>query len=244
MITDDILESLKYKTDILTFIGFLKSYDEYTFSHSINVSLLCNLFAYWLQLDEEETIYLTTAGMLHDIGKMKISKKILNKRGRLTDSEFEIMKQHSVLGYRILKDQDIPNEIKLGTLMHHERIDGSGYPLGVRGDKISKYAKIISICDIYDAMTSDRIYRGRICPFEVIKTFEVSSYGELDTTYLLVFLKNIAYTYFGSWVRLDDGRQGEVVFINPNSLSRPMIRVGDDIIDLSQNESLEIIGVI
>lgn len=243
-LTDGIMNKLKCKSDVLTFIGFLKEHDEYTFSHSSNVALLCNLFASWIGLSEEEKVYLTTAGLLHDIGKMKIPHHILNKKGRLTDYEFEIIKKHTILGYRILQNQDIPNEIKLGALMHHERIDGSGYPLGVDMSKISKYAKIISICDIYDAMTADRIYRGRICPFEVIRKFEVSSYGELDTTYLLVFLKNIAYTYYGSWVRLNDGRTGEIVFINPKDLSRPMVRINNDIVDLHEAEELKIVGVI
>lgn len=228
----------------MTFIGFLKSYDEYTFSHSSNVALLCNLFASWLRLSDEETTYLTAAGFLHDIGKLKIPHSILNKQTRLTDKEYEIMKKHTILGYRILQTQNIPNEIKLGALMHHEKIDGTGYPLGVTHEKISKYARIIAICDIYDAMTSDRVYRGRICPFEVIKKFQISSYGELDTTYLLVFLKNIAYTYYGSWVKLNDGRSGEIVFINPTDLSRPMVRVGEEIIDLHEREELDIIGVI
>lgn len=243
-LTDGIINKLKCKSDILTFIGFLKSYDEYTFSHSSNVALLCNLFASWLRLSDEETTYLTAAGFLHDIGKLKIPHAILNKQTRLTDEEYEIMKKHAVLGYRILQTQNIPDEIKLGALMHHEKIDGTGYPLGVTHEKISKYARIIAICDIYDAMTSDRVYRGRICPFEVIKKFQVSSYGELDTTYLLVFLKNIAYTYYGSWVKLNDGRSGEIVFINPNDLSRPMVRINDEIVDLHEREELDIIGVI
>ena len=242
--TDGIINKLKCKSDILTFIGFLKSYDEYTFSHSSNVALLCNLFASWLRLSDEETTYLTAAGFLHDIGKLKIPHSILNKQTRLTDKEYEIMKKHTILGYRILQTQNIPNEIKLGALMHHEKIDGTGYPLGVTHEKISKYARIIAICDIYDAMTSDRVYRGRICPFEVIKKFQISSYGELDTTYLLVFLKNIAYTYYGSWVKLNEGRSGEIVFINPTDLSRPMVRVGEEIIDLHEREELDIIGVI
>ena len=240
-ITDDIMGTLRCKNDIFTFIGFIKESDEHTFHHCVNVSLICNLYGRWLALPQGELVELTTAGMLHDIGKTKIPNEILNKKGKLTDEEFAVMKKHPVMGYRILQNQDIPESIKLGALMHHEKIDGSGYPMGVKGDQIGKIAKIITICDIYDAMTSNRVYRNKICPFSVIKTFETNVYGELDTEYLLIFLKNIAYTYIGSWVKLTDGVEAEVVFINSAQLSRPIIRTIDEqFIDLSVNKDISI----
>ena len=110
--------------------------------------------------------------MLHDIGKLKIDPKILNKKGKLTDEEFEEIKKHPVLGYEIVKDMDLPEKIKEAVLMHHEKINGTGYPSGLKGEEISNYAKIVSICDIYDAMTSTRTYRKRFCPFQVIRNFE------------------------------------------------------------------------
>jgi len=240
-ITDDIMGTLRCKNDIFTFIGFIKESDEHTFHHCVNVSLICNLYGRWLALPQGELVELTTAGMLHDIGKTKIPNEILNKKGKLTDEEFAVMKKHPMLGYRILQKQDIPENIKLGALMHHEKIDGSGYPLGIKGEQINKIAKIITICDIYDAMTSNRVYRGKICPFSVIKTFETNVYGELDTQYLLLFLKNIAYTYIGSWVNLTDGVEAEVVFINGAQLHRPIVRTLDEqFIDLSVNKDISI----
>jgi len=240
-ITDDIMSTLRFKNELLTFLGFIKQSDEHTFHHCVNVSLLCNLYGQWLALSSDELVRLTTAGLLHDIGKTKVPKEILNKKGKLTDEEFAIIKKHPILGYRILQNQDIPECIKLGALMHHERIDGSGYPMGLKGDKIDKVAKIISICDIYDAMTANRVYRSKICPFEVIKTFETRVYGELDTYYLLVFLKNIASTYIGSWVKLTNGLEAEVVFINKSQLSRPIVRSADEtFIDLSRNKDVSI----
>jgi HD-GYP domain-containing protein (c-di-GMP phosphodiesterase class II) len=129
--------------------------------------------------------------------------------------------------------------------MHHEKMDGSGYPMGVKEEKIGNMAKIITICDIYDAMTANRVYRDRICPFEVIKTFETKVYGELDTKYLLLFLKNIAYTYIGHWVRLSDGTEAEVMFINGAQLSRPLVRTKDEkFIDLSVEKRLYIDSLI
>ncbi|MDR1542789.1 MAG: HD-GYP domain-containing protein [Clostridiales bacterium] len=240
-ITDDIMSTLRCKNDIFTFIGFIKENDEHTFHHCVNVSLLCNLFGRWLGVDSSELVDLTTSGMLHDIGKTKIPPEILNKKGKLTDEEFAVMKKHPVLGYRILQDQNIPEAIKLGALMHHEKIDGSGYPMGAKGDRIGKIAKILAICDIYDAMTANRVYRDKICPFEVIKMFETKVYGELDTHYLLIFLQNIAYTYIGRWVRLNSGVEAEVVFINAAQLSRPLVRtLSEEFIDLTVKKDLSI----
>ena len=240
-ITDDIMSTLRCKNDILTFIGFIKESDEHTFHHCVNVSLLSNLYGRWLALPHNELVDLTTAGMLHDIGKTKVPNEILNKKGKLTDDEFAIMKKHPVLGYRLLQNQDIPEGIKLGALMHHEKLDGSGYPMGVKEEQIGKIAKIIAICDIYDAMTANRVYREKICPFEVIKMFETKVYGELDTQYLLIFLNNIAYTYIGSWVKLSDGVEAEVVFINGSQLSRPIVRTLDErFIDLSVIKGISI----
>jgi putative nucleotidyltransferase with HDIG domain len=244
-ITDDIMGTLRCKNDILTFIGFIKESDEHTFHHCVNVSLLSNLFGRWLAMPQNELVELTTAGMLHDIGKTKIPNEILNKSGKLTDEEFAVIKKHPVLGYRILQNQDIPETVKLAALMHHEKLDGSGYPMGVKDERIGKIAKIIAICDIYDAMTANRVYRGKICPFEVIKMFESKVYGELDTQYLLIFLNNIAYTYMGSWVKLTDDVEAEVVFINGSQLSRPIVRTLDErFIDLSVEKSVSIDSLI
>jgi putative nucleotidyltransferase with HDIG domain len=244
-ITDDIMSKLRCKNDIFTFIGFIKESDEHTFHHCVNVSLLCNLFGTWLGMDEKELVDLTTAGMLHDVGKTQIPNEILNSKGKLTEEEFAVMKKHPVLGYRLLQAQNIPEPIKLGALMHHEKIDGSGYPLGAKGDQIGKIAKIIAICDIYDAMTANRVYRDKICPFEVINTFETKVYGELDTHYLLIFLQNIAYTYIGRWVKLSNDIEAEVVFINSSQLSRPLVRtLNGQFIDLAEERDKRIVALV
>jgi HD-GYP domain-containing protein (c-di-GMP phosphodiesterase class II) len=178
---------------------------------------------------------------LHDIGKTKIPIEVLNKKGRLTDEEFAVIKTHTTLGYRILEKHNIPQSIKLAALSHHEKINGKGYPLGMAEDKIDALAKIVSICDIYDAMTANRIYRPKLCPFEVIRTFERSVYGELDTEYLLIFLKNIATTYLDCPVKLSDGRAATVIFINKLNLSRPIVRLDNgEMLDLSQTDDIVI----
>ncbi len=237
-ITTDTMSKLNYKSDLLSYLACLSSSDEHTYTHSNNVSLLCNLFASWLNLSDEDTINLTAAGLLHDVGKTRIEPSILNKKEPLTAEEFNIIMHHCVMGYEILKEQNIPNEIILAALTHHEKIDGTGYPFGLKGQRISRFGRMLAICDIYDAMTSNRVYRSRICPFHVIREFENNSYGELDTEFLLSFLQNIAYTYVGSYVGLSDGRQGQIVYINKLDLSRPMVRVDDTVINLSEQRDI------
>lgn len=239
-IVKNIIQTVNCKSDIFSYMGYLKNTGEYTYTHSLNVSILCNLFSKWLGMSDEETEDLTVAGLLHDVGKTKISQEILNKKGRLTPEEFEEVKRHTLIGYEIVKDMDIPEEIKLAVLMHHEKINGTGYPKGLKGADISKYARIVAICDIYEAMTADRTYRDRICPFTVIRNFERENFGILDTEFLLTFLQNIAYTYVGSWVKLTDDTTAEIVFINKSQMSRPIVKSGDDYIDLSKKMDLDI----
>lgn len=243
-ITKGIMDKINCKSDIFTYLSNLKTVNDYTYSHCLNVSLLCNMFSKWLNLPEEETEDLTVAGLLHDIGKLKIDQNILNKKGKLSEAEFEEIKKHTTLGYEIIKDADIPESVKDAVLMHHEKINGTGYPRGLKGDEISKYAKIVSICDIYDAMTSDRAYRERFCPFHVIRNFERQNFSILDTQYLLVFLQNIAYTYVGSWVKLTNGETAEIIFINQSQMSRPIVKTENDFIDLSKRLDLDIESLI
>lgn len=135
---------------------------------------------------------------------------------------------------------DISDLIKDAVLMHHEKINGTGYPSGLKSEQISEYAKIVSICDIYDAMTSNRSYREKICPFTVIRNFERQNFSILDTEYLLIFLQNIAYTYVGSWVKLTNGKIAEIIFINQSQMSRPIVKADDKFLDLSKNLDIDI----
>jgi len=239
-LTEGMMNKLRYKSDVFAYLSNLRDMDEPTFTHSTNVSLLTNLFGRWIGMDENELIRLTVSASLHDLGKVKIPPEILTKPDRLTDAEYKIMKKHTVYGYRMIENHNIPHEIKLAALTHHEKIDGSGYPMGLKGDRITNFSKIITICDIYDAMTANRVYRGKVCPFDVIKSFEQASYGHLDTKYLFVFLQNIAHTYLGCDVVLDDGRKAEIVFIHQNDLSRPIVRISEELVDLATMPGLKI----
>ena len=238
---NDIMDTLGSKNDIFNYIRFMKQTDEATYGHCINVSMLCSLFGHWLGMKHREIVDLTAAGSLHDIGKTKIPVEVLCKKGRLTEKEFSLIKNHTVLGYDLLKGRgNLPEDIKSAALMHHERSDGSGYPHGRKSSEISKYASIVTICDIYDAMISNRCYKEKLSPFYVIKTFEQGSYGHLHTEFLLIFLRNIAHTFLHSKVTLTDGREGEVVFINEKNLSRPIVQCGSEFVDLMEQTDVDV----
>ena len=218
----------------------MRQYDDFTYMHSMNVSLICNVFAKWLQLPAADVDILTLGGLLHDIGKIKIPDNIIRKPGKLSSAEYNIIKTHSLQGYNILKDKNIDENVKQCALMHHERCDGSGYPLGLSGDKINMYAKIVAIADVYDAMTAARVYRGPLCPFKVISIFESEGLHKYDGHFLLTFLEHVATTYMNNRVRLNNGMEGEVIFMNRNQYSRPMLQCGDKFIDLSREPELYI----
>lgn len=242
--TNRILKEGRNSAHIMEMLHGIRDYDDMTFVHSLNVALICNIIAGWLKLSEEDTRILTLGGLLHDIGKMLIPREILTKTGKLSKEEFEIIRSHAMKGYQVLKDQPIDIRVKYAALMHHERCDGTGYPNGFRSEQIDDFAKIIAIADVYDAMTSNRQYRKAICPFDVVENFEHDGYLKYDPKYLILFMERIVQSYLHNIVRLNDGREGEVIMINKLSLSRPVIRCGNEFIDLSKNHELYIDSII
>ncbi|MBN2221562.1 MAG: HD-GYP domain-containing protein [Vallitaleaceae bacterium] len=239
-VTTLLIDSLRTKSDLFNYMYHLKIDDDYTYTHCLNVSVLANIFAKWLKLSNEEIREVTIAGLLHDIGKMSLDYEILNKPGKLTKEEFDHVKLHSKYGYDIIKNQSVSDSIKNGVLFHHEKLDGSGYPLGLKDSQIPLYAKIIGIADIYDAMTSKRCYHDKYSPFRVIKMFEQESYGLLDTKLLFVFLENIAHNYLGKDVLLSTGERAKIVFIHNQSPSRPIVQVNQTMVDLMVEPDIQI----
>ncbi len=235
------------KTSIQLFdlLHCMKSIDDSVYAHSINVALISRAIGKWLKLPREELNELTIAGLLHDIGKAEIPDEILNKAGKLTDEEFDLIKSHALKGSKLLKKAGFDSDIQFAALQHHERSDGSGYPRGLESDEISDFAAIIAIADVYDAMTSARSYRKPMCAFQVIAAFEDEGLQKYNTKYILTFLERIANAYQNSMVILSDGRRGKVVYINKSRLSRPIIQVEDDkMIDLSHESGLTITSVL
>lgn len=242
--TDRIIRECRNGAHILEMLHGIRNYDDMTFVHSLNVALICNIFAGWLKLSAEDTRILTLAGLLHDIGKLMVPTEILGKADKLTDDEYKIIQKHTTKGYQLLKDQAIDQRIKLAALLHHERCDGSGYPNKFTGEQIDDFAKIVAIADVYDAMTSNRTYRNAICPFDVVENFERDGLLKYDPGYLLIFMERIVESYLHNKVRLSDGREGEVVMINKLALSRPVIRIGNGFVDLSKEPDLTIEEII
>lgn len=237
-ISSDLLTTVKYRSNLFSFLTNLQGFDDYTYTHCLNVSLVCHTIGQWLGFNNEKLMHLSVAGLLHDIGKTKIDKSILDKPGKLTEEEFEEMKKHPIYGFQAIEKQDIPYNIKMAVLMHHERYDGSGYPLNAKNNQINDFAKIVAIADVYDALTSNRPYRNKFDPFQVIRQFEQEYFRLLDTKFLMTFLQNIAYCYLDSWCVLSTGEEGKIVFINKHMPSKPIVQVDGTIIDLSQEEDI------
>jgi HD-GYP domain-containing protein (c-di-GMP phosphodiesterase class II) len=243
--TDSIVARINENRDIVSCINQIREVDDYTYTHSVNVSLLSMLIGKWLKYDYYQIKSLVSTGLLHDIGKGKISPDILNKPGPLDKEELEEIKKHPIYGYKLAEQLPGINDDTLkGILMHHEREDGSGYPFGLKGDKIHDFAKIVAVADIYDAMTSNRSYRNMQCPFDVLERIEKNSFGTLDHRVVSVFLKNIASYYMGDFVKLSTGDIGEIVFINPLNVSKPIIKVDNVYFDLSHDKEIKVLELI
>ena len=236
-LVNETLQMMKQEhSDISVFDMLLnmKNQDDSVYAHCIDVALISNILAKWLHFSEEEQWMATACGLFHDVGKFLLPPGVLRKPGKLTADEFSIIKTHTVEGFHLLsRFQNLPLPVKNAALMHHEKCDGSGYPYGLSGDEIDKYSKIVTIADIFDAMTSERVYRKAMCPFSVIKYFEDEGIQKYEMKYILTFLENVANSYLNHRVTLTNGMEGDVIFINRDSFSRPVIRTtNDEIIDL------------
>jgi putative nucleotidyltransferase with HDIG domain len=196
-IVNDLMKHTRSFREMHTFIRCQRDADDHVCAHAVNVGVLCNICARWLNYCEEERMVLTVAGLMHDIGKTETPPELINKPGKLTVQEFDVVKLHVLQGYNMLKKLDIPNEIKMAALMHHEKQDGSGYMYGLEEEAIHKHAKIVAICDIYDAMVSVRAYKNNVCPLDSLKTMENSMRDKLSWGYMYIFKNKLIETYIG-----------------------------------------------
>lgn len=241
---ENIIMTSNSKGGIFTMLHCIRSYDEVTYMHSVNVALIGNCFGKWLSMSEEDQRILTLSGLLHDIGKTCIPKEILLKPDSLTQAEYEIVKTHTLRGYDTLRDKKIDDRVKLVALQHHERSDRSGYPYGKSAEDLEPFSMIIAIADVYDAMTSDRVYRPGICAFDVIKSFEDNGLTKYNPKYLMPLLEQISNVYINHTVRLTDDSVGKVVLMNNRNLSRPVVQIDDIFVDLAKNRDLKITEVL
>jgi len=230
--------SVNDNANVIKCLNGIRDKDEYTYTHCVNVAFYGMLIAKWLSLPKAEIEEVIQAGLLHDIGKVLIPDEILNKRGKLLEPELDIMQRHALIGYFCIKNiTEISHSIKEAVLSHHERADGSGYPNGLKGYEIDLYAKIIAIADVYDAMTQDRVYKKGVNPFVAFEMFQTLGMGTFDVHILNVFLKNIALNFTGLKVIMENGEHGEIVYVPPYEITKPIILNGSSFIDITQSDT-------
>ncbi|MDO5516552.1 MAG: HD-GYP domain-containing protein [Clostridium sp.] len=211
------------------------------YRHGVNVSALSALLGMWIGLSEQQLNLLVYSALLHDCGKMKVDFDLLYKPGRFTESEYNEIKKHSELGYDMVKK--VPNldkSVSYGVLMHHERMDGSGYPLGIMGDKIHTFGRIIAVADVFDAINSDRGYEKKKAPFEALRIVQEEGLGRLDYQYVKIFLEHIVNYYLGEEVLLNNGDRCKILQMNTNAIQRPLVLKDGEFIDLTKHKELYI----
>ncbi len=246
-IAEAIVEQLIGSTIISLDLVGLRSFDEYTYRHSVNVAVFSTVVGMGIGLSSSELIDLCAAAILHDIGKLLVGDEILNKPTRLTDEEFAIMKQHTTMAYELLKGKwSISAKTKKGVLLHHENEDGSGYPYGLKGEDIHLYAKIIHVADVYDALTTKRPYKNPYSRAEAME-YLMGGCGVLfDKEIVSCFIERVPIYPKDTKIVLSTGESGIVVKNHRRNNLRPIVRLenGKEM-DLSDttNLSITIVGI-
>lgn len=226
---ENIIEQIFSKQHTMVNLIDIKSFDSYTFSHSVNVAVFSLLLGKLLKFSKSELTKLGIGAILHDIGKILIPENILNKKNKLTEKEYEIIKKHSLLGYNKLKNNCNLNPIsRIIALYHHENIDGSGYPKGLKGNEIHKFAKVVSIADVFDALTSNRCYRKRWPIYKALDYLLSNASIKFDYNYVKKFTRKIAVYPNGITVILNNGQKAIVKEQNRDVPTRPVIKIIDD----------------
>ncbi|RKN86016.1 HD-GYP domain-containing protein [Paenibacillus ginsengarvi] len=225
--------------NVLTFTPRMLGTEDYLFHNSIMVSLTSYLLAKWHGFQSKDWIPIALGGLLHDVGNAKVDAAILSKPSKLTNAEVEEMRRHTLYGYTMLKSIPSLNDgAKLCVLQHHERDDGSGYPMGVKGEKIHPYAKVVAVADVFHAMTSNRTYKKAESPYLVLEQVQKESFGKLDPTIVSTFINKVTQFHNGTVVRLSDNRAGEIIFTDRANPTRPMVNVSGTIINLAVDRTL------
>jgi len=244
-LVEEISDSVARNPGALISLARLKTVDDYTYMHSVAVCAMMVGLAKQLGMDAEQVRLAGMAGLMHDLGKALMPMEVLNKPGKLTDAEFNIIKTHPSEGHRmLLTGRDVSPVVLDVCLHHHEKTDGSGYPKGLKADQISLFAKMGAVCDVYDAITSNRPYKLGWDPAESLRKMAEWANGHFDGKVFQAFVKSLGIYPIGSLVKLTSGRLGVVIEQTGKSLTTPTVkvffstksnmRIVPEVIDLSQ----------
>ncbi len=225
-VSKTLVEDVLSAPDAIMNLMDIKSFDDYTFTHNINVSTISLFIGEALGLDKADLEDLGMGCMLHDVGKINIPLEILNKNGKLTDEEFAQMKSHPMKGYEILqRSKGISERAKRIALEHHEKFDGSGYPNRISKETISLFGRICAVADVYDALTTDRPYRVAMQPYDAMKILVAGMDKHFDPHILNTFIRKFSIYPAGSLVKMNNGSIALVLRNNPQAVIRPVIKL-------------------
>jgi HD-GYP domain-containing protein (c-di-GMP phosphodiesterase class II) len=236
-----LLDHLETTPAELFDLHHLSNKKDYLYHHAITVGLLSGFIGRKLNFSRGDWVQLALAGCLADCGMAKINPNILHKKTSLTSSEYQEVKKHPVYSYKLVQNTPVlRNDAKIAILQHHERIDGSGYPLGDKNSKIHSFAKVIAVADIFHAMTSERYYKSKQSPFKVLEMILQDSFGKFDMSAIKPLSSALTNFSTGSKVKLSDGQIAEILFMDELNPTRPLVKLleNDDIIHLEKNRHL------
>lgn len=229
-----VVGSLMEQKDVVSLLLLLNDKDDYTYKHSMQVGMLSYYLATWMGYSTNEAYDIGKAGYLHDIGKSRIPKEILDKPGKLTSEEYEVIKLHTTYGYEIIRESIDDELTALVALQHHERDDGSGYPNRIHEDKIHPYSHIAAVADVYSAMTTNRTYQSKQQLLHVLRELHSLSFGKLNAKPSHAFIQHMLPNFIGKKVVLTSGESGTIVMNNQLDYFRPLVRTNQRFIDLSK----------
>lgn len=256
-VTAASLPIFELRSQLESLISYLKDYhvlkftprtlksEDYNYHNAVLSALTSYKIAQWCGYPQKDWMQIAFAGLLHDIGNAKVDSSLLQKPESLNSSEIEEVRRHTTYGYQILRNVTAINEgVRLAALQHHEKVDGSGYPLKLEGTQIHLYAKIVAVADIFHAMTLERAHKKAQSPYLVLEQILTESFGKLDPVIVQTFIQKSTDLFNGTRIMLSDGRHGEIIFTDRANPTRPMVKIDETIVNLMMERELYIQEII
>lgn len=240
------LYQLTSEKNILAYLYKVKPTLDHIYLHALNVGIIVGLIGRWCGFEEKTVKSLILAGVLHDVGKVRILQEVLDNKSPLNKSEQNLVEFHTVYGYEMVKKiNHIPPEILYAILQHHERDNGFGYPRGLYRSGIHYFAKIVAVADVYDAMTSNRIYKDSVTPFDALEVLANDMFTQFDGEYCKIFIRHVISVLTNSTVLLSDKTQAEVLHFGCFMSTKPVVKKSDGtLLDLNQTDAVSIVEVV